>query len=201
MSEKLPSIDRIADLQQLIADFACVYRMPNLADKDRKESDVEHSFGLALTCMYLAPHVAPDLDMARVLKYCLVHDLVELHAGDTFAFDQEENTTKEDREQLALEQLKNDWADFPELIEYAVGYKNKVDEEACFVYFVDKMLPSIMVNLGEKDEFWKEHKITREMHEAEKNKKMTLTELGAEYAKMLNEWMADPDYFFRKEDQ
>ena len=45
-----PSIDRLAELQQLIADFAKVKRMPHLADNGMEENDVEHSFGLALTC-------------------------------------------------------------------------------------------------------------------------------------------------------
>lgn len=195
--QPLPSIDRIADLQQLIAEFACVYRMPNLANKGRKESDVEHSFGLALTCMYLAPKVAPDLNMERILKYALVHDVPELYAGDTFAFDDQDVLTKDSREQSSIDQISEEWRDFPELIEYIVGYKNMVDEEAVFVYFVDKILPSIMVNLGEKDVFWDRHKITRDMHENEKNKKMTVSELGRQYAVLLNEWMADPDYFHK----
>jgi 5'-deoxynucleotidase YfbR-like HD superfamily hydrolase len=60
---KYPSMARIAELQQFIADFAKVERVPQLADTGRPENDVEHSFGLALTCWFLAPKIAPELSL------------------------------------------------------------------------------------------------------------------------------------------
>jgi 5'-deoxynucleotidase YfbR-like HD superfamily hydrolase len=82
-----PSMDRLAELQQLIADFSKIQRIPPMGNSGRPENDVEHSFGLALTCWYLQPKVAPDLDLLKILQYALSHDIVELHAGDTFVFD------------------------------------------------------------------------------------------------------------------
>ncbi len=55
-----PTIDRIAELQQLIADFAKVRRVPELADNGYNENDVEHSYGLAMTCWYLHPFLVPE---------------------------------------------------------------------------------------------------------------------------------------------
>ena len=82
----------------MIADFAKVERIPDLADNRRPEKDVEHSYGLAMTCWFLHDKIAPGLDIAKILKYALSHDIVELHAGDTYVFDKEAVATKSERE-------------------------------------------------------------------------------------------------------
>lgn len=185
-----PSLDRIAELQQLIADFAKVKRMPHLADNGTPENDVEHSFGLALTCWYLHPKIAPDLNLAEILKYALAHDIVELHAGDTFIFDEENWAKKEARETAALERIRNDWQDFSEMGDYAEGYMKKETEEAKFVKAVDKLLPVIMVELGEKSAFWNKHNITLEM---ERQNKVTIhvSERMKPYHELLIRWLAE----------
>lgn len=197
---KKPSIERLAELQQLIADFACVYRVPQLADKHRAESDVEHSYGLALTAWFLASHIAPELDQGRILKYALAHDLVELHAGDTFVFGNDAALkSKSAREDEAVEQLAKDWPDFPEMSVFAQNYKGKQDEEAKFVYAVDKLLPVIMVNIGEKEAFWSRHKITLEMQTQEKEYKVKVSKYVSPYYEKLCDWMTDPDYFYKED--
>lgn len=192
-----PSIDRIAELQQFIADFAKIQRVPHLANNGRPENDVEHSYGLALTCWYLAPKIAPELSLESIFAYALAHDTVELHAGDTFIFaSAEELASKSNREDKALTQLKKDWSDFPEMIDYAAGYKNKRDEEAKFVYAVDKILPVLMVNLGEKSAFWERHKITLQM-EADQKVTILKSSYVAPYYQKLLDWLADPNYLYR----
>jgi putative hydrolase of HD superfamily len=183
-----PSMDRLADLQQMIADFAKVKRVPHLADNGIPENDVEHSFGLALTCWYLHPKIAPELDLSKILQYALAHDIVELHAGDTFVFDTERAASKDAREREAAEQIRKDWPDFLPLVEYTEGYMNKVDAEARFVKAVDKLLPVIMVELGEKNEYWKRHGITLSM---ERDNKVTIrvSDSVAPYYEMLIEWL------------
>lgn len=183
-----PSLDRLADLQQLIADFAKVQRVPHLADNGQPENDVEHSFGLALTCWYLQPKIAPNLDLLKILQHALAHDLVELHAGDTFIFDEENWATKDERERAALERITHDWPDFPELAEHARNYMDKVDDEAKFVKAVDKLLPVIMVELGEKEAFWKRHNITLEM---ERDNKVTVhvSDYVSPYYEKLINWL------------
>jgi putative hydrolase of HD superfamily len=193
----IPSIERIAELQQLIANFASIQRMVHLANSGRFENDVEHSFGLALTCMFLAPKIAPELSLEKILCYALAHDMVEIHSGDTFAFDPEAVKGKARREAEALKQLQNEWPDFPELTTAAEAYKDKENPEARFVYTIDKLLPAIMVNIGEKETFWSRHKITREMEVTEKHGKMKHSPEALPYLDMLLEWMSDPDYFYK----
>lgn len=193
-----PSMQRIAELQQFIADFSKVQRMIQLADTGRPENDVEHSFGLALTCWFLAPKIAPELSLKKILCYALAHDTVEVHAGDTFIFaPKSELDSKSDREDQAISRLKKDWSDFPEMALAAEAYKNKQDEEAKFVKAVDKLLPPLMVNLGERSAFWSKHKITLEM-EIESKKSVTVSEIIAPYYEKLIEWMREPDYFYKE---
>lgn len=193
-----PSMQRLAELQQLIADFAKVQRVPHLADTGRPENDVEHSFGLAFTCWFLAPKIAPDLSVEKILKYALAHDTVEVHAGDTFVFGaQERLDSKSDREDAAIAQLAADWPDFPELAESAKSYKDRADPEAKFVYAVDKILPVLMVNLGEKSAFWERHQISLHMQATEKIEKIRVSEYIAPYYEELLAWMSDPNYFYK----
>jgi putative hydrolase of HD superfamily len=196
-TDDLPSIDRLAELQQLVADFARVLRVPHLADAGRPENDVEHSYGLALTCWYLAPKIAPKLDMAKIFSYALAHDIVEIHAGDTFVFaDPELIASKPAREQAAIDQLRIDWADFDPLTDYAQGYLDKRDEEAKFVYAVDKILPVLMIDLGEKNAFWDRHKITEPM-ERDKKRAITVSPIVAPYYELLMKWVGEHDYFYK----
>lgn len=197
MSE-LPSVERIAELQQFIADFSRIERMIELADTGRKENDVEHSFGLALTSWFLAPKIAPELSLEKILCYALAHDTVEVHAGDTFVFaPKEELATKSDRENAALVQLRKDWPDFPAMVDAAEAYKNKANEEAKFVKAVDKILPVLMVNLGEKATFWQRHKITLEM-EVQDKVSLKVSDAFAPYYERLIEWLSNPDYFYKE---
>jgi len=196
---KAPSLERIAQLQQFIADFSNVTRKVQLANTERLENDVEHSYGLALTCWFLAPKIAPELNLEKILCYALAHDTVEVHAGDTFIFaPQEELDTKSAREDEAIENLRSDWMDFPEMTQAAEGYKNRVDEEAKFVKAVDKLLPIIMVNLGERSKFWHKHKVTLQM-EIDNKVSVKVSDYVAPYYEKLVEWMSEPDYFFKED--
>jgi 5'-deoxynucleotidase YfbR-like HD superfamily hydrolase len=192
-----PTVQRIAELQQFIADFGRIERVPQLADLGRAENDIEHTFGLALTCWFLAPKIAPHLNLEKIFRYALAHDTVEIYAGDTFSFgEQHMIDSKSERENEALKKLAKDWPDFTEMVKAAANYKNHSDQEAKFVYAVDKMLPVLMVNLGEKDKFWNRHKITREMQAAEKQK-MLVSDMVAPYYDRLMEWTSDPDYYYK----
>lgn len=184
-----PSIDRLAELQQLIADFAKVTRdnIP-LADNKRPENDVEHSFGLALTCWFLQPKIAPELDLSKVLRYALAHDIIEIHSGDTYIFDKKLVASKGQRERDALVKISNDWQDFKELSQFASDYMNKIDEEAKFVKAVDKMLPVIMIDLHEKEKTWLPLKVTLEM-QREHKKTILVSHIVAPYYEKLISWL------------
>lgn len=183
-----PSMNRLAELQQLIADFAKVQRAVPLADTNAAENDVEHSYGLAMTCWYLHDKIAPELDLGKILRYALSHDIVEIHAGDTYIFDAEAVATKYEREKAAIRQLEEDWHDFSAVVEFTKGYADKVDEEAKFTYAVDKILPVIMVELSLDQKSWEEYGINLEMYH--ENKVTILkSDIIAPYYEKLLAWL------------
>ncbi|MBO5137395.1 MAG: HD domain-containing protein [Spirochaetaceae bacterium] len=82
-----------------------VMRRTLLTDSSRRENDAEHSWHLALMSILLEEYAAEPVDLERVLKMVTIHDLVEIYAGDTFAFDVVANQDKEARETEAAEKL------------------------------------------------------------------------------------------------
>ncbi|MCI8497173.1 MAG: HD domain-containing protein [Clostridiales bacterium] len=83
-----------------------ILRQTMLTDKSRRENDAEHSWHFALTAMVLFEYAhSPEVDQLRVLRMALVHDLVEIYAGDTFLYDDKANEDKEERERAAADRL------------------------------------------------------------------------------------------------
>jgi putative hydrolase of HD superfamily len=82
-----------------------ILRRTLLADGSRRENSAEHSWHLALTAMVLREYAAEPLNFQHVLEMLAAHDLVEIDADDTFAYDVEGNSTRAHREQLAADRL------------------------------------------------------------------------------------------------
>ncbi len=82
-----------------------ILRRTILVDGSRRENDAEHSWHLAMAAIILQEYAAEAINMERVLKMVIIHDLVEIYAGDTFAFDVEANKNKEAREKEAADTL------------------------------------------------------------------------------------------------
>ena len=75
-----------------------VFRQTYLTDGSRKENDAEHSWHLAVMAFLLAEHAQEPVDVLKVVKMVLIHDLVEIDAGDTYAYDPSGNASKRERE-------------------------------------------------------------------------------------------------------
>lgn len=82
-----------------------VGRQTPLLDGSRKENDAEHSWHLAMLVLILAEYAEPQVDMLRVLQLVVVHDLVEIDAGDTFCYDPAAHLDKAEREERAAQRL------------------------------------------------------------------------------------------------
>lgn len=82
-----------------------VLRRTLLLDLSRRENDAEHSWHIAVMAMLFSEYAAEPVDIGRVVQMCVVHDLVEVYAGDTFAYDAAGNADKEAREKAAADQL------------------------------------------------------------------------------------------------
>src|SRR5947207_12624642 len=82
-----------------------IIRRTPLVDNSRLENSAEHSWHLSLAALALREHAAASVDLARVLELVTVHDLVEIDAGDTFAYDPIAQETKADRERAAADRI------------------------------------------------------------------------------------------------
>jgi putative hydrolase of HD superfamily len=82
-----------------------VLRQTLLTDGSRQENSAEHSWHLALMAALLAEHAGAEVDVARTMKMVLVHDVVEIDAGDAFCYDAAANVGKEERERRAAERI------------------------------------------------------------------------------------------------
>lgn len=99
---------RLAQQMQFIAEIdklKQVLRMTLLTDGSRRENDAEHSWHLAVMAVVLHEYAVEPVDLQRVLKMAVIHDLIEIYAGDTFAFDTQGNEDKAAREAAAADKL------------------------------------------------------------------------------------------------
>ena len=82
-----------------------ILRQTMLISGNRRENDVEHSWHIAAMAMLLTEYAAEPVDIGRVVRMCIVHDLVEIEAGDTFAYDVQGNIGKAERERIAADKV------------------------------------------------------------------------------------------------
>ncbi len=82
-------------------------RQSYLKDGSRKENDAEHSWHLAMMALLMNEYANEKIDVLRVISMVLIHDIVELDAGDTYAYDEAGNATKRERELAAAEDRKS----------------------------------------------------------------------------------------------
>ncbi len=135
-----------------------VTRQNYLADGSRKESDTDHSWHLAMMCLLLEEYSNKEIDILKTMKMVLIHDVVEIDAGDTYAYDRKGNNDKRERELLAAERIFNI---LPE--DQAKKMRDLWDEfeegktaEAKFANALDRVQPAIL-NDRAGGKSWIEH--------------------------------------------
>jgi putative hydrolases of HD superfamily len=130
---------------------------------ERRENSAEHSWHLALAAMLLAEHANERVDVARVVAMALVHDIVEIDAGDTFVYDERGALDKAEREQRAAERLFA-LLPAPQSQEFRAlwdEFEEARTAEARFAAALDRLLP-ILANLATDGRAWREHGISLE---------------------------------------
>jgi putative hydrolase of HD superfamily len=140
-----------------------VLRRTLLTDGSRQENTAEHSWHLVLTAMVLQEYAAEPVDLSKAIRMLVVHDLVEIDAGDTFAFDAVGNTTKAERELRAADRLFG-------LLPAEMGaelralwdqFEQHATPEARFAHAVDRIQPFLQ-NRETRGGTWRIHKLSRE---------------------------------------
>lgn len=141
-----------------------ILRQTAIADGSRRENSGEHSWHLAMMALVLAEHSPEPVVLERVLGMLLVHDIVEIDAGDTFAYDTTGNLDKLEREERAAERifglLPDDQA--AEIRVLWDEFEVRETPEARFAAALDRLQP-ILLNMATEGRAWREHGVTAEM--------------------------------------
>ena len=160
------TLDKLAQQIKFLVEsekLKSILRRNSPINSERRENSAEHSWSLALMAVVLAGHANQPPDLLRVLKMVLIHDIVEIDAGDTYAFDTAANATKADRENRAAERIfgllpAGQAAEFRELWQ---EFESGVSREAAFANALDRLMPLIQ-NFHNCGKSWREHGVISE---------------------------------------
>lgn len=134
-----------------------IQRKTKLFNSNRNENDAEHSWHLAMMTIVLAEHSDVPIDVFKVLKMVLIHDIVEIDAGDTFIYDTKKNHSNTDEERAAANRifgmLPKEQAD--ELISIWEEFESGQTNEAKFAKSMDRLEP-LLQNVSNNGGTWKE---------------------------------------------
>jgi putative hydrolases of HD superfamily len=139
-----------------------VFRQNVVIGTVEQENDAEHSWHMAIMAILLSEYSSTkDLELSRVLKMLLVHDLVEIYAGDTFCYDEKGNLDKLEREQRSADKLFNilpsDQAE--EIMDLWLEFERMETPEALFAASLDRLQP-LLLNYNTLGHTWKRPGIT-----------------------------------------
>jgi putative hydrolase of HD superfamily len=141
-----------------------IYRRTYLIHENRNENTAEHSWHVAVMAMLLAEYSNEPVDIGRVLKMTLIHDIVEIDAGDTFVYDVQGSLDKAQREQAAADRLfallPDDQAE--EIRGLWDEFEKRETPEARFAAALDRFIPQLP-NYYNGGGSWKDHSITHDL--------------------------------------
>ncbi|HIV13580.1 MAG: HD domain-containing protein [Clostridiales bacterium] len=139
-----------------------IYRQTHIRGGSRQENDAEHSWHLALMAFLLEEYANEPVDITRVMKMVLIHDLVEVDAGDTYAYDTAGNATKRQREEAAADRIfgilpEDQGKMLRQLWEEFEAYETP---EARFAHVMDNFQP-MTLNDDNGGGDWKRHQVKK----------------------------------------
>lgn len=140
-----------------------IYRQTYVLHEDRKENDAEHSWHLAILAFLLSEYAAEPIDTLRVMKMVLLHDVVEIDAGDTFCYDAEGYKSKAEREENAAQRIFGMLPDDQKTEYYSLWreFEDGKTYESKFAALLDRMQP-LLLNYTKGGISWQEHGIHKE---------------------------------------
>ena len=149
----IKEIDRLKD----------IYRRSYLLSQNRKENSAEHSWHVAVMALLLKDHADGEINVGRVVEMLLIHDIVEIDAGDTFCYDEKGKLSQHDRERKAAERIFGLLPDDQgkRLFDLWLEYDAEETDDACFAVAVDRLMP-LLHNLGTEGKSWKENGVVKD---------------------------------------
>ena len=140
-----------------------ILRQTHLSGHGRRENDAEHAWHMAIMAYLLKDYANEPVDIAKVMIMCLIHDIVEIDAGDTYAYDTEGLKTQKAREDAAKERI---FSLLPEdqkkeLTALFDEFENYQTPESKFAHSLDNLQPLLLNNSNGGGD-WREHQVTSE---------------------------------------
>lgn len=137
-----------------------IKRQTHLSGHGRRENDAEHAWHMAIMVYLLKEYANDEIDIARTMLMCLIHDIVEIDAGDTYAYDEEAKKTQKEREDRAKDRI---FSILPEdqkenLLALFEEFEECVTPESCFAHAMDNLQP-FLLNDSNGGSDWVEHGI------------------------------------------
>lgn len=138
-----------------------ILRQTHLSGHGRNENDAEHAWHMAIMAYLLREYSNEPVDITRVMLMCLIHDVVEIDAGDTYAYDEEDKKTQKAREEAAKERiyslLPEDQKE--ELAAIFDEFEESKTPESKFAHAMDNLQP-LMLNNSNDGGDWREHGVS-----------------------------------------
>lgn len=159
ISERLKKdIDFIVELDKMKS----ILRQTSIIGEDRREDDAQHSWHVSVAAMVLSEYANEKIDICKVIKMLLVHDLVEIYAGDTFCYDKKGNEDKKERELKAADKIYGmlDEKKGKELRALWEEFEEKKTSEALFAAAMDRLQP-ILSNYHNNGGTWKKYGVSQ----------------------------------------
>ena len=154
-----------------------IFRQTHLSGHGRNENDAEHAWHMAIMAYVLREYSNEKIDVAKVMLMCLIHDIVEIDAGDTYAYDAEKLKTQTAREDAAKERIFSLLPDEQkeELIALFGEFEAFKTPDSKFAHAMDNLQP-LKLNNSNGGADWKEHEVTAQQVYGRQSK----TRLGSE---------------------
>ena len=137
-----------------------IFRQTHLSNHGRNENDAEHAWHMAIMAYLLREYSNEPIDIGKVMLMCLTHDIVEIDAGDTYAYDLEGQKTQKAREEVAKERIfsmlpEDQKLELSSLFDEFEAYETP---EAKFAHAMDNLQP-LMLNDSNDGADWREHRV------------------------------------------
>lgn len=165
-----------------------ILRQTHLSNHGRRENDAEHAWHMAIMIYLLKEYANEEFDVGKAMMMALIHDIVEIDAGDTYAYDKEGLKTQKEREEKAAERLfgmlpKEQGELLRTLFE---EFENFSSPESRFVHSMDNLQP-LMLNHSNGGADWRNHGVSREAVEGRHSTSRLGSETIYEYSMKLIE--------------
>ncbi|MCR4907258.1 MAG: HD domain-containing protein [Lachnospiraceae bacterium] len=150
-----------------------IFRQTHLSGHGRNENDAEHAWHMAVMAYLLKEYSNEQVDIAKVMLMCLIHDIVEIDAGDTYAYDPVARSTQKEREEKARERIFSLLPDDQkaELTAVFDEFEESATPEARFARAMDNLQP-LLLNDSNDGSDWREHDVnTQQVYERQKKTK------------------------------